>query len=99
MPSKRPSRRRPWGSEPAPLDLGRALGGLRSESGADGEWSVRTVRSGDKSYVCPGCRQTIPAGTSHVVAWANDSMFGAASALEDRRHWHSGCWSARERRR
>ena len=72
---------------------------MRSETGPDGEWSVRTVRQSDKSLVCGGCGQTVPAGTSHVVAWAKDSMFGAQSALEDRRHWHTGCWEARARRR
>ncbi|ROS78452.1 hypothetical protein [Cellulomonas sp. PhB143] len=99
MPSSRRSRRRPWGDEHVPLDLDRATGGRRTESAPDGDWTVQSVRGSDKSYVCPGCRQDVRPHTAHVVAWANDSMFGAASALEDRRHWHSACWAARSRRR
>src|SRR5690606_34630681 len=76
-----------WGAEPAPLDLDRALGGARRESGADGEWQVRTVRGGTKTYLCPGCNQEIPPGTGHVVAWQDDSFFGAETALDHRRHW------------
>jgi hypothetical protein len=99
MPSRRPSRKRPWGAEHAPLDLDRALGGARRESGTDGEWTVRTVRGSDKPYLCPGCNQTIPPGTGHVVAWQEDSFFGSETALEHRRHWHTSCWQARARRR
>lgn len=56
------------------------------------EWTVQQVRGSDKSYVCPGCRQSVRAGTAHVVAWANDSLFGPQAALAERRHWHAGCW-------
>lgn len=98
MPSRRPSRRRPYGSEPPPLDLDRALGGLRRESGADGQWSVRTVRGGDKTYRCPGCQQEIPPGTAHVVAWSDDHLLGAQAGLDDRRHWHRACWERRASR-
>jgi hypothetical protein len=41
----------------------------------------------------------IPPGVEHVVAWANDGMFGADAALDARRHWHPACWAARLRRR
>lgn len=92
MPSRRPSRKRPWGAEPAPLDLDRALGGARRESGADGEWQVRTVRGGTKTYLCPGCNQDIPPGVGHMVAVPRD-------APDLRRHWHRGCWNNRHRRR
>lgn len=98
MPSKRPSRRRQPGPPP-PLDLDRALGGRRSESAPDGEWTVQRVRGSDKSYTCPGCRQVIPAGLTHVVAWQADGLLGPVAALEDRRHWHPACWEARARRR
>ena len=27
-----------------------------------------------------------------VVAWAEDSLFGAEAALAARRHWHTACW-------
>ena len=56
------------------------------------EWTVQRLRSSDKQYRCPGCNQMIDAGTPHVVAWGNDSLFGAEAALSERRHWHSACW-------
>ncbi|GGC12165.1 hypothetical protein [Cellulomonas carbonis] len=99
MPSRRRSTKRPYGDEPPPLDLERALGGRRSESAADGDWTVQRVRGGDKAYTCPGCRQQIPPGTAHVVAWAADGLLGPQAALDDRRHWHSACWQHRARRR
>jgi hypothetical protein len=69
----------------------------RAESGSDGEWLVRNVAgsSSAKWYRCPGCDQEIPAGTPHVVAWPA-AEFGS---VEDRRHWHAPCWTARGRRR
>ncbi|MEG3614212.1 hypothetical protein [Isoptericola haloaureus] len=97
MPSRRPSRKRPWGAQHQPLDMDRALGGVRHETAADGEWTVRRVRGGDKPYVCPACRQQIPPGTAHVVAWQRDAWGGEAAGLADRRHWHSSCWQRRER--
>lgn len=91
--------KRPYGAEHPPLDLERALGGVRRERGTDGEWNVRTVRGSEKSYVCPGCRQVLPPGVEHVVAWSADGLLGPVAALEDRRHWHTSCWHARDRRR
>ncbi len=91
MPSRRPSRKRPWSAEHQPLDLDRALGNVRHVSADDGEWTVRRVRGGEKAYVCPACRQDIPPGTAHVVAWPEGRE-------DDRRHWHTACWSARDRR-
>ncbi|WP_425956432.1 hypothetical protein [Xylanimonas sp. McL0601] len=82
-----------------PVDLDRARGGLRHLSADDGEWTVRTVDGGDKSYRCPGCQQEIPAGTSHVVAWARDAIGGEAAGLDARRHWHRSCWERRSRLR
>jgi len=52
---------------------------------------VRSVSGGAKSYRCPGCDQEIRPMTPHVVAWPEGST-------EDRRHWHTACWSARDRR-
>ncbi|HVV31248.1 MAG TPA: ATP/GTP-binding protein [Mycobacteriales bacterium] len=51
------------------------------------DWEVRPVsgQAATKRYRCPGCDQEIPPGVPHVVAWAPD-------AVEDRRHWHRGCW-------
>jgi hypothetical protein len=80
-----------------PLNLDRAVGGsVRRESYAGGEWFVRRVTGAgaSRAYLCPGCQQTIAMGTAHVVSWPADGMGG----LDDRRHWHTGCWEARDRR-
>ena len=66
-------------------------------SGPDGEWFARSVPAvgATKSYVCPGCGGDIAPGTAHVVAWPAETPNG----VENRRHWHAGCWRARHRRR
>jgi len=99
MPSSRRSSRRPYGSEHVPLDLDRALGGMRLVAAHDGEWTVRTVKSSEKTYRCPTCRQDIPPGTQHVVAWTRDGTGGEAAGLDARRHWHTSCWERRSRLR
>lgn len=79
-----------------PRALGGGTGWARAENASDGDWLVRNV-PGDqttKTYRCPGCDHEIRPGTPHVVAWpAND--YGT---VEERRHWHQGCWAARGRR-
>jgi hypothetical protein len=45
-----------------------------------------------KAYVCPGCEQTIEAGTGHVVVVPE-------YAPDLRRHWHRGCWYRQQRMR
>ncbi|MBN9109994.1 MAG: hypothetical protein J0I34_14555 [Pseudonocardia sp.] len=69
----------------------------RTESGADGDWHVRHVPGGAsvKDYRCPGCDQTLPSGTPHVVTWPA----GEYGSVGERRHWHLPCWNARDRRR
>ncbi|MEJ3657104.1 hypothetical protein WEH80_29490 [Actinomycetes bacterium KLBMP 9759] len=69
----------------------------RAETGSDGEWLVRSIPGAQavKSYRCPGCDQLIAAGTPHVVAWPA-AEYGS---VDERRHWHNGCWAARHRRR
>ncbi|KQX69664.1 hypothetical protein [Angustibacter sp. Root456] len=84
------------------LDLGRALSGsARRQVSSDGEWFVRPVSgaAAGKSYRCPGCDQEVRAGVPHVVAWPADGPRSDDAALGDRRHWHTPCWAARERRR
>ncbi|QVQ54835.1 hypothetical protein J4H86_11260 [Spiractinospora alimapuensis] len=73
------------------MDLLRATGAERRESAPDGDWAVRSVSAtaATKAYWCPGCGQQIPPGMPHVVAWR------AGGQGEDRRHWHSSCWSKR----
>ncbi|GGK19087.1 hypothetical protein GCM10010124_09620 [Pilimelia terevasa] len=72
-------------------------GAATVETWAGGRWHVRTVPapSAAKAYRCPGCDHEIAPGTPHVVAWPADD----GGDLADRRHWHSGCWRARSRRR
>ena len=66
------------------------------QSWQDGDWLVRAIPGGaaTKTYRCPGCLQEIRAGVAHVVAWPADGR----GDLTDRRHWHTGCWRARDRR-
>ena len=66
------------------------------ESHPDGEWVVQRVTgsAATKAYRCPGCDHEIPPATPHVVAFPHDDPAG----LEHRRHWHTPCWSARDRR-
>ena len=64
-----------------------------------------TGAGSDKPYRCPGCDQVIPPRTPHVVTWpayARDSdlePWDTESAADWRRHWHTACWRARDRRR
>lgn len=64
---------------------------------ADGEWMVQSMPadSATKTYVCPGCGLSVPVGTAHVVAWPRQASIGSASAVDERRHWHSSCWQRR----
>jgi hypothetical protein len=78
---------------------GRVHGYDRMEPGPDGdEWAVRAVTgsAAAKPYRCPGCDQEIRSGLPHVVAWPAE-RFGMG--IDERRHWHTPCWSARSRRR
>ncbi len=63
--------------------------------GPGGRYRFRRItgEAADKTYRCPGCDLTIRPGISHIVAWT-DGGDG-----DDRRHWHTGCWNARDRRR
>jgi hypothetical protein len=90
----RKHRRRP---QAAPLDEERARRGVqRVRSSADGQWYIRhiTADGAIKAYRCPGCDLEIAAGVPHLVAWPADER----GDLSDRRHWHTGCWQARDRR-
>lgn len=93
MAARRPKRRaQPY----VPLDVDRLMqGAARVERRAGAEWHVQPMapRSAVKDYVCPGCGGTVVQGTAHVVVWRADSIFGDR-AIEDRRHWHTGCWRA-----
>ena len=60
------------------------------------DYLVRRVAGGAavKAYRCPGCDQEIQPGVPHVVLWPDDDV-----SADDRRHWHSPCWAARDTRR
>jgi hypothetical protein len=46
----------------------------------------------EKTYRCPGCDHEIRPGEGHEVVVPRN-------APEDRRHWHSGCWTRATRPR
>lgn len=89
-----PSRRRGRTPGGPPEPSGVAAG--RTELWDGQEWLVRPVPGARsvKTYRCPGCDQEIRPGTGHVVVWPADER----GSVQERRHWHTGCWSARERR-
>ncbi|MFK3984932.1 hypothetical protein ACI2K4_31750 [Micromonospora sp. NPDC050397] len=92
-----PRRNRPRSTDAAPVDGERARRGVEAvQSWQDGDWQVRAITAGSavKTYRCPGCEQEIRPGMAHLVAWPADGR----GDLTDRRHWHSGCWKARDRR-
>ncbi|WP_028708604.1 hypothetical protein [Propionicicella superfundia] len=72
-------------------------GYAESETKADGRWVVRHVPAPQavKTYRCPGCNQPILPGTPHIVAWPHNPVIGSSSPVEERRHWHTTCWSRR----
>ncbi|WSG42245.1 hypothetical protein OHA72_01025 [Dactylosporangium sp. NBC_01737] len=82
---------------PEPIDLERVKRGVEGvQTWSDGEWQVRNIpaSAATKAYRCPGCDHEIAPGVPHLVAWPADGR----GDLGDRRHWHTGCWRARERR-
>jgi hypothetical protein len=73
-------------------------GSRRVEVGPDGyDYDVKPVAASraTKTYRCPGCDQEIRPATPHVVVWPADI---GESAADDRRHWHTPCWSNRATR-
>jgi hypothetical protein len=72
-------------------------GAERIVTSADGQWLVRHITTAGalKQYRCPGCDHEIAPGVAHVVAWPADER----GDMTDRRHWHTSCWNARDRRR
>ncbi len=81
--------------EPEPLDPARLRRGIETVETWRGErWRVRhlTGEGSTKVYRCPGCDHEVRPGVAHVVVWPEDA------GLEERRHWHTACWRARDRR-
>ena len=97
MPRRnRPPRPKGLTSDFSARAMGTGVGWSRVEEGPDGDWMVRTVPAAQatKTYRCPGCDHEIRPGVGHVVAWPAADH----GSVDDRRHWHNGCWSARARR-
>ncbi|QSB15879.1 hypothetical protein JQS43_05975 [Natronosporangium hydrolyticum] len=98
--SSRPDRGR--GRPPDPgWDPERARRGVDTvETWGRESYRVRHIPGGaaGKTYRCPGCAQEISPGVPHVVAWPESGLAGFGGEA-DRRHWHTGCWRARDRRR
>ncbi|WP_308258243.1 hypothetical protein [Saccharothrix obliqua] len=89
----------PRRNRPKRPDEPRPVGGhawARAENAPDGDWMVRNISgtATTKTYRCPGCDHEIKPGTPHVVAWPAADH----GSVEDRRHWHQGCWTSRTRR-
>ncbi|MDR2930005.1 MAG: hypothetical protein LBV06_03755 [Propionibacteriaceae bacterium] len=57
-------------------------------------WIVATMAAAkaSKAYRCPGCQSPITPGTAHLVVWPDTPQLGSERAVDDRRHWHTGCW-------
>lgn len=95
--SPRRNRSKGYGSSGQSAHDDRArYGGWQSTESWQGEgWSVHHVAGASvegKTYRCPGCDQMIPSGIPHVVAWPE------YAGVDDRRHWHTSCWNAKDRR-
>lgn len=83
----RPGAAKPVGGLPA---------GEQVQSWRGVEYRVRPVAGAStmtRSYRCPGCDQLLAAGAGHLVAWPAEDLDAS-----DRRHWHTACWQARDRR-
>ncbi|MDO5750783.1 MAG: ATP/GTP-binding protein [Rothia sp. (in: high G+C Gram-positive bacteria)] len=71
----------------------------RIESDRYGDWLVQYIPAvnAQKNYICPECGRTIPPGVAHLVVWQDNHMMGRERGIEERRHWHQGCWRTRRR--
>jgi hypothetical protein len=85
-----PRRAKRRDDSPAPLRSGVQP---TAETHPDGDWVVRPVSASPaaKPYRCPGCDQEISPTLAHLVAWRPGDE-------DNRRHWHTPCWRARDRR-
>src|SRR5262249_4934997 len=91
MPRRRnpPRRQRPLPPLPATR---------RIESGPDGyEYEVRPIAAAGaiKSYRGPGGDHEIRPGAAHLVVGPADL---GEQAVDERRHWHTPCWTQRATR-
>lgn len=74
--------------------LGGVLGGASVVHWRGEDWRVMPITgaAASKEYRCPGCDQPVRVGQGHVVVWSDHD------GGDDRRHWHTACWAARDRR-
>lgn len=96
-----PRRNPPRRDEPAALDPERLRRGVDTiERWGQEQWRVRQIpgSAAAKVYRCPGCDHEIRPGVPHLVVWPLETITGSAGEAA-RRHWHTGCWRARDRRR
>jgi hypothetical protein len=105
----RPSRSRLRGrgprraEDPPGLDRERIQRGVDAVQAWRGEqWRVRHLSGAGtaKTYRCPGCDHEIRPGVPHLVVWPVESgrVVVGIGAHAERRHWHTSCWQARDRR-
>lgn len=95
MAKKNSDRRKLRPNDDEPQDFSHLLYGFRrTEMKRGRSWNVQPMSPAQaiKDYTCPGCGNTIPAGTTHQVVWQADDIMGDESALAARRHWHTQCW-------
>ena len=88
-------RHRDRDQQPEELDFDRIRAGVRRvETKRGSRFVVQPIseKNALKEYRCPGCDHEIVPATPHVVAWP------AERGIDDRRHWHTPCWKARDRR-
>lgn len=73
---------------------------MRAETYAGRVYTVRSLRGNHegRSYVCPGCQQQLASSVAHLVVWPADGFGEGLGDVSDRRHWHTNCWAARDRR-
>jgi hypothetical protein len=97
MPRRNKPSRAPGGRSRAAGDSDgfSSLMNQRTESWNGVDYLVRHLAGTGSAgpYRCPGCDQLLPASTPHVVAWPEHDI-----DADHRRHWHTPCWSARDRR-
>ena len=89
-----PRRNYPKNKRPKPDGREVATSNQSFEEHHEGLYTVRNLSGAGstKPYRCPGCDQMIPLATPHIVAWLEDDE-------DSRRHWHSTCWSKKDKRR
>jgi hypothetical protein len=74
------------------LNMSAAFGGARLDVKRGKEYLVRKTFDGASIYKCPGCNNSIAAGASSLTVIEQDHIFGEQAAIDERRHWHEGCW-------